>query len=80
MQQIIQLATPIGVIAILAYIIYQLLDRFVFSKPLSQRINKIETNHLGHITADIREIKNEQILQGNRITRLETIIQDKLSK
>lgn len=82
------LLTPVGILAICLWIIYQLLDRFVFSKgspSLREKVYKLETNHIAHLQSDIVEIKDaikgiqgEQIVQGNRITRLETIVVDKV--
>lgn len=45
------------------------------TEVIGDRVLKIETNHLVHIEQDIREIKNEQVEQGNRITRIETLLE-----
>lgn len=80
---------PVGSVTpilISLWIIYQLLDRFVFSKNtknenLGAEIAIIRDNHLAHIAEDIKnmnrsigKISVEQNKQGNRLTRVETLL------
>jgi len=76
--------TEIGVIAVLAHIVYELLDRFVFSKTPAQRITKLETNDLHEITErfdrmqeELNKIYEKLDSYGNRISVIETLLKVK---
>lgn len=93
--------SPLGVIAILSIIIYQLIrpwfertrkmekiefenNEFVDLSLLNRKLDKIAGNHLHdlpNMRSDVSSIKEsvgiiqkEQIKQGNRLTRVETIL------
>lgn len=94
-----QTVSPLGVIAILAIIIFNLVngrlrqsrkpkdDPAISLTLLSQKLDTIAGNHLHDLPSmreDISEIKKssnfiqkEQIKQGNRLTRVETILKVK---
>lgn len=74
------IAQLVGTFGLLVYIVYQLLDRFLFKKPVDGRLFKLETNHIPHLEADIREIKetlrrleDRSDKHNSRLVRLETL-------
>lgn len=82
-----QLGELIVTVGVMAHIVYQLLERFVFNKPVDSRVFKLETNHIPHLEADIRRIegkldelhlKCDKIMSilgkhNSRLVRLETL-------
>lgn len=71
----------IGTTGFLLFILWQLLQKYVFKGTLDDRLHTLETNHIVHleqdinqIKTDLKDVKKEQELQGNRITRVETKI------
>jgi hypothetical protein len=80
-----EILNNLGIVGFLLMIVWKLLDTFVFKQSnledIDERLLTLENNHIVHIEGDLTEIKkdlkdvrNELIKQGNRISILETKI------
>ena len=72
-----EILNNLGIVGFLAMVIWKLLETFVFSKKdnfkdFGDRLELLETNHIVHIEGDLKEIKDELVRQGNRVSILET--------